>query len=73
MSEKTLTTDVAGVGNFYVMFGGSLVNTLGTLGVGTVSTGFKSSGFYLAAGPGTDYDGANYATYHRFTYEAAYE
>jgi len=67
MSEKTKATAIAGTGDFYVMFAGALVNTITSP---DSSTGFVSAGFWLASGD--DYINADYATYHRFTYTAAY-
>lgn len=59
------STAWAGSGFFYVMFAGALV---GTTTPGD-AIGFTSANFVYAS---TIYGGMNYATFHKFTYTAAY-
>jgi hypothetical protein len=66
MSAKGGATAIGGTGDFYVMFAGALVNTVTSP---AEATGFVSTGFWTAD---DDYDAADYATYHKFTYTAAY-
>lgn len=70
MSAKGGATAIGGTGDFYVMFAGALVNTIGSPTAGAGGTGYNSAGFWMAAGD--DYVNADYATYHKFTYTAAY-
>lgn len=59
------STAWAGSGFFYVMFAGALVGTTTPSG----SVGFTSGNFVFDT---PNYAGMNYATFHKFTYEAAY-
>jgi len=71
----TTTTNAWGSGDFYVMFAGALLNTIAinpaNLAAVTVdkSTGFVSPNFAIT---NDAYESANFATYHKFTYTAAY-
>jgi hypothetical protein len=64
-----------GSGDFYVMFAGSLINTEalnvanGAAVTPSASTGYISPHFTADTNM---YTKANYATYHKFTYTAAY-
>jgi len=76
MSEVgTTTTDSWGSGEFYVMFAGALLNTAAidvsdlSAVVPSKATGFTSPSFAITGGA---YDKADFATYHKFTYTAAY-
>jgi len=66
MAAKGTATAIDTTGDFYVMFSGALVSVNA---VPDITTGFVSAHFTADS---HNYLGANYATYHRFTYEAAY-
>jgi len=70
MSEKggatAWTTGSPAAGDFYVMFAGALINTLSST---DATTGYVGTHF---TGAGDAYAGANFASYHKFFYAAAY-
>jgi uncharacterized membrane protein len=66
MTQLGGNTAFTGTGEFYVMFAGALMNTAATP---SATTGYKSTSFLIA---GNAYTLADYATYHTFTYTAAY-
>jgi hypothetical protein len=66
MTQLGGTTAFTGTGEFYVMFAGALMNTAPTP---SSTTGYVSPSF---AATTHVYTLADYATYHTFTYTAAY-
>lgn len=65
MAVKGTSNAHGGTGDFYVMFAGALTN----FATGLVGTGFTAGSFVAT---GDAYTFADRATYHKFTYLAAY-
>jgi hypothetical protein len=66
MTQLGGSTAFTGTGEFYVMFAGALMNTAATP---SSSTGYVSPSFAVSSAA---YTLADWATYHTFTYTAAY-
>lgn len=65
MSALGTANDITGATHVYVMFAGALMNTVGT----PATNGYMSPSFVHDTNV---YTKANLATYHKFTYTAAY-
>lgn len=64
---------LSGSNAFYVMMAGAFQNTAATTPADGDATGFVSPNFVAVGGTSdTAYEGADYATYHKFIYSAAY-